>query len=176
VVRVPGAEAQWRATALLAIEPPGPGPVVDASPPASCQADDVPSCPFCAIVAGADAHRVIDDGEVVGFLDLRPVFEGHVLLIPRTHRQDLADATPAELTELLVAAQRVAAAQGGSLGATGAWVSINHRVSQSVPHLHVHVVPRTKGDGLRGFFWPRTKYADDEAAAAVAARLRAALG
>ena len=115
---------------------------------------------------------VLDEGDVVGFLDVRPVFEGHVLLVPRTHRDDLADVTPAELAELLAVAQRVAAAQERALGAGGAWVSINHRVSQSVPHLHVHVVPRTKGDGLRGFFWPRTTYADDAEAAEVAGRIR----
>lgn len=136
----------------------------------------MPDCLFCRIVAGdVDAHVVLDDGPVVGFLDIRPVFEGHVLLVPRTHRDDLADAAADELGALLDAARRVAAAQEAALGAKGAWVSVNHRVSQSVPHLHVHVVPRTKGDGLRGFFWPRTKYADGGAAADVAARLRDAL-
>jgi histidine triad (HIT) family protein len=133
-------------------------------------------CLFCRIVAEQEpAHVVLDEGDVVGFLDVRPVFEGHVLLVPRTHRDDLADVTPAELADLLAAAQRVAAAQERALGAGGAWVSINHRVSQSVPHLHVHVVPRTKGDGLRGFFWPRTKYADADAAASVAEQLRTAI-
>jgi histidine triad (HIT) family protein len=137
----------------------------------------VPDCLFCRIVAGAaDGHRVLDEADVVGFLDIRPVFEGHVLLVPRTHRDDLADATADELGALLAAGQRVAAAQAAALGSKGAWLSINHRVSQSVPHLHLHVVPRTKGDGLRGFFWPRTTYAGDDAAAAVAARLRDALG
>jgi histidine triad (HIT) family protein len=142
-----------------------------------CQPGDVPvSCLFCRIVAGEEpAHVVLDEGDVLGFLDVRPVFEGHVLLVPRTHRDDLADVEPAELAALVAAAQRVAAAQEAALGSGGAWVSINHRVSQSVPHLHVHVVPRTKGDGLRGFFWPRTKYADDAAAAAIAERLRTPL-
>jgi histidine triad (HIT) family protein len=160
-----------RATALAAIEPLPGLPVVDGP----CQPGDVSACLFCRIVAGdADAHVVLDEGGVVGFLDIRPVFEGHVLLVPRAHRDDLADAEPAELGELLAVAQRVATAQEAALGATGAWVSINHRVSQSVPHLHVHVVPRRKGDGLRGFFWPRTKYAEG-AAVAVADVLRAAL-
>ena len=136
----------------------------------------MPTCLFCRIVVGeAPSHRVLDDGEVVGFLVVRPVFEGHVLLVTRAHRDDLADVEPTELADLMRAAQRVVAAQQDVLGAGGAWVSINHRVSQSVPHLHVHVVPRTKGDGLRGFFWPRTTYADDAAAAAVAGQLRAAL-
>ena len=137
----------------------------------------VPPCLFCSIVAGdAPSHTVLDEPEVLGFLDVRPVFEGHALLVPKVHRDDLGDVTPEELAALMSAAQRVAAAQEEALGAGGAWVSINHRVSQSVPHLHVHVVPRTKGDGLRGFFWPRTKYADDGAAAEVAERLRRALG
>ena len=137
----------------------------------------MPGCLFCRIVAGDEpAHVVVEgDEQVLGFLDVRPVFEGHTLLVPRIHRDDLADVTPGELAGLLAVAQRVAAAQEQALGAGGAWVSINHRVSQSVPHLHVHVVPRTKGDGLRGFFWPRTKYADDAAAADVARRLRQAL-
>lgn len=144
---------------------------------ATWKARDVPvSCLFCRIVAAEEpAHVVLDEGDVLGFLDVRPVFEGHTLLVPRTHRDDLADAQPGELAALLGAAQRVAAAQEAALGAGGAWVSINHRVSQSVPHLHVHVVPRTKGDGLRGFFWPRSKYADDGAAATIAERIRAAL-
>ena len=132
----------------------------------------VPPCLFCSIVAGdAPSHTVLDDPDVAGFLDVRPVFEGHTLLVPRVHRDDLGDVTPEELGTLVAAAQRVAAAQEEALGAGGAWVSINHRVSQSVPHLHVHVVPRTRGDGLRGFFWPRTTYADDAEAASYADRI-----
>jgi histidine triad (HIT) family protein len=134
-------------------------------------------CLFCRIVAGdAAAHLVLDDADVVGFLDARPVFKGHVLLVPRTHYDELSDL-PASLFEpLLVAAQRVAAAARSTLGAQGSFVAMNDVVSQSVPHLHVHVVPRTKGDGLRGFFWPRTKYADEAEAAGYATRLRGALG
>lgn len=136
---------------------------------------DVPACPFCAIVEGAaPADVVLDEPGVVGFLDVRPVFPGHVLLVPTEHRDDLGDVLPEELAAVMGAAQRVAAALPAALGAGGAWVSINHRVSQSVPHLHVHVVPRTKGDGLRGFFWPRHPYADGEAATTAAA-IRAAL-
>jgi histidine triad (HIT) family protein len=138
---------------------------------------EVSDCVFCEIAGGSlPAHVVVDETDLVAFLDARPVFEGHVLVIPRIHRADLLDCPPEELGRLLAAAQRVVAAVQEGLGAGGAWVSINHRVSQSVPHLHVHVVPRTKGDGLRGFFWPRTKYASEEAAAAVAGRIRRALG
>ena len=133
-------------------------------------------CTFCRIVAGElPAHVVLDDDGVLAFLDVRPVFEGHTLVIPRVHRDTLLDLPPDEVPSLLGATRRIAAAVVDALGAQGSWVSINNVVSQSVPHLHVHVVPRTKGDGLRGFFWPRTKYASDEAAAAVAARLRDAL-
>ena len=133
-------------------------------------------CTFCRIAAGElPAHVVLDEPDVLAFLDVRPVFEGHTLVIPRQHRDTLLDVGPDEVTVLFGAAQRVAAAVVDALGAQGSWVSVNNVVSQSVPHLHVHVVPRTKGDGLRGFFWPRTKYDSDDAAAAVAATLRAAL-
>ena len=133
-------------------------------------------CTFCRIVAGElPAHVVLDEDGVLAFLDVRPVFEGHTLVVPRAHRDTLLDLPPDELPLLFGAAQRVAGAVVDGLGAQGSWVSVNNVVSQSVPHLHVHVVPRTKGDGLRGFFWPRTKYASDDAAAGVAARLRDAL-
>ena len=133
-------------------------------------------CLFCRIVAGdTDAHVVLDEPEVLGFLDVRPVFKGHVLLVPRVHLDTLADL-PADLFgPLLGAAQRLSEAVRSALGAQGSFVAMNNVVSQSVPHLHVHVVPRTKGDGLRGFFWPRTRYADEAEAADYAARLRAAL-
>ena len=118
---------------------------------------------------------VLDEGDMVAFLDIRPVFKGHTLLVPRRHVETLPDL-PADLRgPLLEAAQRISAAVVAGLGAQGSFVAMNNMVSQSVPHLHVHVVPRTKGDGLRGFFWPRTKYAEGEAAE-YAARLRAALG
>ncbi len=98
---------------------------------------------------------------MVGFLDHRPVFKGHVLLVPREHVVTLPDL-PARLRDpFLEAGQRLATAMLSGLGAQGSFVAMNNTVSQSVPHLHLHVVPRTKGDGLRGFFWPRTKYADD---------------
>lgn len=134
-------------------------------------------CAFCAILAGeADADLVLETEELVAFLDRRPVFKGHVLLVPRAHVETLPDL-PAGLRDgFLEAAQRLAAAVVGGLGAQGSFVALNNTVSQSVPHLHLHVVPRTKGDGLRGFFWPRTRYADAEESASYAARLRDALG
>ena len=133
-------------------------------------------CVFCAIATGAAAaDLVLEAEEFVGFLDRRPVFKGHVLLIPRRHVVTLPDL-PAELRDgLLEAAQRLAAAMVAGLGAEGSFVAVNNTVSQSVPHLHLHVVPRTKGDGLRGFFWPRTKYADDQERAGYVERLRGAL-
>jgi len=131
---------------------------------------------FCGIVAGElEADVVLDETDFVAFLDRRPVFKGHVLLVPRAHVVTLPDL-PAELRDgFLEAAQRLATAVVDALGAQGSFVAMNNVVSQSVPHLHLHVVPRTKGDGLRGFFWPRTKYAADESTQ-YAARLRAALG
>jgi histidine triad (HIT) family protein len=131
---------------------------------------------FCEIVAGtASAHVVLEDADVLAFLDARPLFPGHTLLVPRLHVETLPDLPAPLVQPLFVAAQRLAQAMVDGLGAEGSFVAMNNVVSQSVPHLHVHVVPRTKGDGLRGFFWPRTKYASDDEAAAVAARLRAAL-
>jgi histidine triad (HIT) family protein len=130
---------------------------------------------FCQVAAGELATiEVYRDPVVVAFLDHRPVFKGHVLVIPVRHADTLVDL-PAELLQPLFAtAQRIAAAMPAALGAEGSFVAVNNVVSQSVPHVHVHVVPRSKGDGLRGFFWPRTKYADGEAEE-YAARLRTAL-
>jgi histidine triad (HIT) family protein len=133
-------------------------------------------CVFCGIVSGAPAHRVLEDATCVAFLDVRPLFPGHVLIVPRIHRETIADVSPEEGAALFANAKRVSAALEAALGAEGTFVAMNNRVSQSVPHVHLHVVPRRKGDGLRGFFWPRHKYASDEEAAAVAAKLRGALG
>jgi histidine triad (HIT) family protein len=134
-------------------------------------------CLFCRIVAGsAPAHLVLEQDAVVGFLDARPVFKGHVLLVPREHHETLLDLPDDLATPLLRATRSVAAAMRSVLGAQGSFVAMNNVVSQSVPHLHVHVVPRTKGDGLRGFFWPRTRYDDEKEAADYAARLRHRLG
>lgn len=135
----------------------------------------MPDCVFCSIIAGeAEADLVLDEPDLVAFLDRRPVFKGHVLLVPRDHVVTLPDLPAAQRDAFLGAAQRIATAVVEGLGAQGSFVAINNIVSQSVPHLHLHVVPRTKGDGLRGFFWPRTKYAAGESTEH-AARLRAVL-
>lgn len=132
-------------------------------------------CVFCSIVAGElDADLVLETDDLVAFLDRRPVFKGHALLVPRQHVVTLPDLPAGLRDPFLAAAQRIATAMVEGLGAQGSFVAMNNVVSQSVPHLHLHVVPRTKGDGLRGFFWPRRKYADGEAAT-YAARLREAL-
>ncbi|MFD1813949.1 HIT family protein [Rhodococcus gannanensis] len=133
-------------------------------------------CVFCDVISGAaSAHRVWEDDATVAFLDRRPVFHGHVLLVPRMHVETLGDLPQNQLTPLFGVAQRISTAVVEALGAQGSFVAMNNVVSQSVPHLHVHVVPRTKGDGLRGFFWPRTTYADDAEAAGVARTISRAL-
>ena len=133
-------------------------------------------CLFCAIVAGeTEASVVWRDDDLVAFLDIRPVFKGHVLLAPRRHVVTLPDLPPALRDPFLAATQQLATAMVDGLGAQGSFVAMNNVVSQSVPHLHCHVVPRTKGDGLRGFFWPRTTYDDDADRDAWATRLGAAL-
>jgi histidine triad (HIT) family protein len=133
-------------------------------------------CVFCAIVAGsASAHVVLDEPDVLAFLDIRPVFKGHVLVIPREHIVTLPELPVDLLTTVMVSVQRCATAVVDALGAQGSWIAENNVVSQAVPHVHVHVVPRTKGDGLRGFFWPRTTYESDKEAADYAARLRSVL-
>ncbi|MST34161.1 HIT domain-containing protein [Acidimicrobiaceae bacterium USS-CC1] len=134
------------------------------------------ACLFDRIVAGeVPAHVVLDEPDIVAFLDHRPVFPGHALVVPRVHVATLAELPEALLGPLLAAARRIAAAQRAALGNAGTWLALNDVVSQSVPHVHVHVVPRRPKDGLRGFFWPRSRYADDAEAAATAAAIRAAL-
>ena len=133
-------------------------------------------CVFCAIVAGElPAHRVLEDEETIAFLDHTPLFPGHVLLVPRAHHETLPDLPPALLAPLFRNAQRLAAAVPQALGAAGSFVAMNNKVSQSVPHLHVHVVPRRPKDGLRGFFWPRTKYPGEEEMKVTAEVIRRAL-
>ena len=130
-------------------------------------------CPFCAICRGELAASVVLRAEhVCAFLDTRPVFKGHVLVTPREHVVDLLALPRAEMEPLLSAVQRIAAALESGLSADGSFVAVNTKISQSVPHLHVHVVPRRRKDGLKGFFWPRTKYHSDEEAAEVAASIR----
>jgi histidine triad (HIT) family protein len=136
----------------------------------------VATCLFCRIVAGEEAaYVVIETPDTMAFLDTRPVFKGHTLVVPRRHVDTLVDLPDDLGPAFLETLKRVAAAMTAVLGAQGTFVAVNNVVSQSVPHLHGHVVPRTKGDGLRGFFWPRTKYVDDAEAADYAARLRQAL-
>lgn len=133
-------------------------------------------CVFCEILKGErPAHIVLDAPDALAFLDARPLFKGHTLLVPRAHVETLPDL-PADLVgPYFQHAQRLAAAMESVLGAAGSFVALNNRISQSVPHLHVHVVPRNRKDGLRGFFWPRHKYDSDAEAADYAARLSAAL-
>ncbi len=136
----------------------------------------MPGCAFCAIVAGErPSARVLEDERCIAFLDVRPLFPGHTLLVPRAHHETLEDLPEELLAPLLSNAQRLARAVRDAAGAEGSFVAINNKVSQSVPHLHVHVVPRRKGDGLRGFFWPRGKYASDEAMQEMGDRIRRAL-
>lgn len=136
----------------------------------------VSDCAFCAIVSGElSAQVVLADDQVVAFLDARPVFKGHVLVAPRQHVVTLADLPEAAVGPLFLRVQRISAVMPAALSCQGTFVAANNVVSQSVPHLHVHVVPRTRGDGLRGFFWPRHRYESDEEAASYATRLRAAL-
>jgi histidine triad (HIT) family protein len=121
------------------------------------------------------AFTVVDCPDGVAFLDTRPVFKGHVLIVPRPHVGDLPGLPPDLLPGFFTLVQRVAAAVPSALGAQGTFVAMNNVVSQSVPHLHAHVVPRTKGDGLRGFFWPRTRYASDDETTTYVKRIKEAL-
>jgi histidine triad (HIT) family protein len=134
-------------------------------------------CVFCSIVAGTSpaAWVLRDDGGVAAFLDARPVFKGHVLVVPRVHHETLVDLPDDLLPAVFGAAKRVAAAVVDALGCDGTFVAMNNVVSQSVPHLHVHVVPRRRKDGLRGFFWPRQRYADDDEMQEIAATIATAL-
>lgn len=134
-------------------------------------------CVFCKIIQGQQpASVVLDDAKTIAFLDHSPLFKGHVLLMPKEHLETLPDVDPELLAPLFENAQRLCRAVQLAMKSEGTFVAMNNKVSQSVPHLHVHVVPRKKGDGLKGFFWPRTKYASrremDEIAAAIAAALR----
>jgi histidine triad (HIT) family protein len=133
-------------------------------------------CRFCAIARGeTDARIVLDDEDVLAFLDHRPLFPGHCLVIPREHYETLADLPSPMLEPLFGAARLLSRAVVDALEADGSFVAVNNIVSQSVPHLHVHVVPRSRKDGLRGFFWPRNPYVDDAHAEEVADALRGAV-
>jgi histidine triad (HIT) family protein len=130
-------------------------------------------CLFCDIVSGAvPAHVVLDDETSLAFLDHRPLFPGHSLLIPKQHLETLTDLPQSLLAPFFGNAQRLARAIETAMEAQGTFVAINNRVSQSVPHFHAHVVPRRRKDGLRGFFWPRTRYANEQEMIATADLIR----
>lgn len=134
------------------------------------------ACAFCEIANDEDRSRlVLDDDVCVAFLDRSPLFKGHVLVVPKTHVVTLPDLPAGLVGEFFSRVQRVASAVPRAVDAQGSFVAMNNVVSQSVAHLHVHVVPRTRGDGLRGFFWPRTRYADDTEMLMYVALLRNAL-
>jgi histidine triad (HIT) family protein len=131
---------------------------------------------FCGVARGETPSQVVlDDGDFVAFLDHRPLFTGHCLLIPRAHHETLADLPPSLVAPLFLRARRLARAVEQAFGADGSFVALNNRVSQSVPHLHVHIVPRKHRDGLRGFFWPRGRYGTDAEAEDARDALRRAL-
>ena len=133
-------------------------------------------CTFCEIVSGRHpADIVLDEPEAVAFLDLRPVFPGHVLLVPRRHVEALDDLPPELVTPLFDAARRLSRAVRVAVDADGSFVGVNNYISQSVPHLHVHLLPRRRRDGLRGFFWPRLGYEDEVHRLRTAEAIKAAL-
>jgi histidine triad (HIT) family protein len=133
-------------------------------------------CLFCDIVNGRrPSHRVFEDDDVVAFLDARPLFPGHTLVVPREHHETLTDLPAEAVGPLFTRVRDITAAVESAMGSAGSFVAANNRVSQSVPHFHVHVVPRNRKDGLRGFFWPRSRYGSEDEAEAVAAKLRSAL-
>jgi len=133
-------------------------------------------CLFCDIATGkVAADFVYEDSRALAFLDHRPLFPGHVLLIPRLHVTTLAELPPEDVGAFFQIAQQLETAVERAMEADGSFIAINNLVSQSVPHLHVHVVPRRKKDGLKGFFWPRIPYRDDAHRQETAQRIRAAL-
>ena len=136
----------------------------------------ISDCVFCDIAAGRlPAHVVLDDAEVIAFLDARPVFKGHVLVAPRLHVATLPDLPASAVGPFFLRVQRISAVMPTALGSQGTFVAANNVVSQSVPHLHVHIVPRRRKDGLKGFFWPRGPYRDEAHRKETAEKIRAAL-
>ncbi len=133
-------------------------------------------CLFCAIAEHAvDSEIIYEDAAAVAFLDNRPLFPGHILVIPRKHVATLLELQPGDVGPLFTKVQKIARAVERVMDAQGSFVAINNRVSQSVPHLHVHVVPRNPKDGLKGFFWPRKPYSSGDEMKRTAERLRDAL-
>lgn len=138
---------------------------------------EVEQCLFCKIAKGAiPSLGVFEDGISFAFLDNKPLFPGHCLLVPKAHISTLQDMSADILAPLLGNVQLMSTAIEAAMKAEGSFVGINNRVSQSIPHLHIHIVPRNRGDGLKGFFWPRTKYSDEKAARDVQQAIRAAVG
>jgi histidine triad (HIT) family protein len=136
----------------------------------------VKGCEFCQIVRGeSERYVVFEDDLSLAFLDDRPLFPGHVLLIPKSHFETLVDLPPGLVGPLFLKARLLARAVEEGLEAQGTFVAINNRISQSVPHLHVHVVPRRRKDGLKGFFWPRNPYRDEQHMRGVQETLRAVI-
>jgi histidine triad (HIT) family protein len=135
-----------------------------------------PDCRFCQIIAGDEsAHVVFEDDRFLAFLDNRPLFHGHSLLVPRDHHETLAELPEGLVGPLFANARLLSRAVPEAMDKPGSFVALNNVVSQSVPHLHVHVVPRKPKDGLRGFFWPRTKYESEDQMKKVAASVRKAV-
>jgi histidine triad (HIT) family protein len=139
-------------------------------------AESASGCRFCAIVAGDEHGDVVFEDDIsLAFLDHRPLFPGHSLLIPREHIETIWDLPDGMVGPLFANARLLSAAIRDAMNAQGAFVAVNNVVSQSVPHLHVHVVPRNRKDGLRGFFWPRTKYDSEKHMRDTAQAVRAAV-
>jgi histidine triad (HIT) family protein len=137
---------------------------------------DVDGCRFCAIVAGDEKGDIVFEDDVsLAFLDHRPLFPGHSLLVPRQHLETIWDLSDELVAQLFANARLLSAAVRSAMQAQGAFIAVNNVVSQSVPHLHVHVVPRNRKDGLRGFFWPRTKYESESHMSDTGAAVRAAV-
>jgi histidine triad (HIT) family protein len=133
------------------------------------------NCAFCKIVGADDGFRVFEDEHTIAFLDHRPLFPGHCLLVPKSHLPTIDDLPDSILVRLFANARMLSTAVQRGMQAEGTFIAANNRVSQSVPHFHVHIVPRTKGDGLKGFFWPRHKYKSAEESNSVLSALRAAI-
>jgi histidine triad (HIT) family protein len=132
-------------------------------------------CAFCKIVRNDDGSRVFEDEHTIAFLDHRPLFPGHCLVIPKNHLETIQDLSESLVSHFFANVRILAAAVELSMQAEGTFIAANNRISQSVPHFHVHIVPRRKGDGLKGFFWPRRKYGSTEEMAAVVNTIRAAI-
>jgi histidine triad (HIT) family protein len=135
------------------------------------------NCLFCKITRRElEATIVFEDDTCLAFLDHRPLLLGHCLLVPKQHVETLAALPDSLIAPFFRAAQKLSGAIESAMDAEGTFVAMNNKVSQSVPHLHVHVVPRKKGDGLKGFFWPRTKYQSEEQMEEIAEKIRETLG